>query len=257
MLSIQATHLHEGSGLGNLNIEEIAKKLARVVSRNSLAIATKAVTADTTLTHENAQIIADTSGGNIALTLPYANSWGSTKTPILIVIKGSESNTLTITTQGTDYLAVWNGANLEVGTLTVKGIVVLVSDGSTGFLAITGDGTTATSGTYTPTLYNSTNVAASTAVECQYMRVGNVVTVSGLVLIDPTAAAISTILGMSLPIASAMTAAEQLAGTCANTTANDAGSIYGDSTNDIAIIETYPTGTGNVAWALHFTYRIL
>src|SRR5439155_66361 len=44
------------------------------------------------------------------------------------------------------------------------------------------------SGTYTPTLTNSVNVAASTAYTCQYLRVGSVVTVSGQMDIDPTGA---------------------------------------------------------------------
>lgn len=56
----------------------------------------------------------------------------------------------------------------------------------------------ATSGTYTPTLTNTTNVAASTAYACQYMRVGDVITVSGKVDIDPTAPG-ATVLRMDLP----------------------------------------------------------
>src|SRR3990167_10996405 len=66
--------------------------------------------------------------------------------------------------------------------------------------------------TYTPTLTNVFNVAASTAYACQYMRVGNVVTVSGQVDIDPTAASTYTELDISLPIASAFTATNQLGG---------------------------------------------
>src|SRR5687767_7463770 len=44
-------------------------------------------------------------------------------------------------------------------------------------------------GSYTPTLFNTTNVAASTAYECGWLRVGNRVTVYGLVDIDVTSAA--------------------------------------------------------------------
>jgi hypothetical protein len=58
------------------------------------------------------------------------------------------------------------------------------------------------SGTYTPTLSNTTNIAASAAFVCQYQRVGNVVTVSGRVNITPTAASVASELGISLPIAS-------------------------------------------------------
>ena len=45
------------------------------------------------------------------------------------------------------------------------------------------------------------------------MRVGDVVTVSGQFDIDPTTPAVATLLGISLPIASAFTTAYQLGGT--------------------------------------------
>jgi len=67
------------------------------------------------------------------------------------------------------------------------------------------------SGTYTPTLTNVTNIAASTAYVCQYMRVGNVVTVSGRVIVDPTATGACE-LGITLPIASNLAGAEQCSG---------------------------------------------
>lgn len=71
---------------------------------------------------------------------------------------------------------------------------------------------TAASGTYTPTLGPSSNVAASTAHPCQWMRIGDVVTVSGMLEIDPTAAAF-TVLDISLPIASNFSSNYQCAGT--------------------------------------------
>jgi hypothetical protein len=68
------------------------------------------------------------------------------------------------------------------------------------------------SGTYTPTLTNTTNVAASSAFGCQYMRVGSVVTVSGRVSIDPTATG-RIVLGMSLPVASSLGTLSNVGGT--------------------------------------------
>src|SRR3989304_10106925 len=70
---------------------------------------------------------------------------------------------------------------------------------TTGSSAIT---ETFSSGTYTPTLTNGTNVAASTAFECQWMRIGSVVCVRGKFNLDPTSANTTTILGISLPVAS-------------------------------------------------------
>ena len=72
-------------------------------------------------------------------------------------------------------------------------------------------------GTYFPVLTNVTNVDASSVYTCQYVRIGNIVTVSGKVGIDCTAAAATaTELGMDLPIASNFTTEEQCAGTAAS-----------------------------------------
>src|SRR3990167_1501275 len=70
--------------------------------------------------------------------------------------------------------------------------------------------------TYTPTLTAVANVATKTAYICQYPRVGAFVTVSGQVAIDPTSATTLTRLGISLPIPSSLTAAEQVGGTAAH-----------------------------------------
>jgi hypothetical protein len=114
------------------------------------------------------------------------------------------------------------------------------------------------SGTYTPTLTNTTNIAASTAYVCQYMRVGSVVTVSGRVDIDPTVAG-RIVLGLSLPIASALTAAEQLGGTfvAAGVTTVNLGSIGADATNDRATFDGVVADVANRSYHFSFTYRVL
>ena len=114
------------------------------------------------------------------------------------------------------------------------------------------------SGTYTPTLTNVTNVAASTARLCQWTRVGNVVTVSGQLDIDLTTTLLASEVGMSLPIASALTTAYQLGGT-ANAVAFQANwAIQADAANDRAQFKS--TGIGDVAndtYTFSFTYEIL
>ena len=112
------------------------------------------------------------------------------------------------------------------------------------------------SGTYTPTLTNVANVAASTAYSCQYSRVGTVVTVSGEVDIDPTTTLTLTQLGISLPIASNLTATNELGGT----SADDLGTVArvaGDATNDRAEVRMTPTDVTNRRFSFTFTYRIL
>ena len=115
------------------------------------------------------------------------------------------------------------------------------------------------SNTYTPDLTNAANVAASTAYACQYARVGSFVTVSGQVAIDPTAVATLTRLGISLPIPSSLSAAEQVGGTAAQPDlAGAVAAIRGDATTDRAEL-AYTTGAdvANRIWSFSFGYRVV
>jgi len=118
------------------------------------------------------------------------------------------------------------------------------------------------SGTYTPTLTNTTNVAASTSRLANWKRVGNEVTVSGQVDITPTAANVDTLLGMSLPIASALTTAFQLGGTAnikpSGNTVGIPGVVDGDAANDRASLQ-FCNGAATVSrtWVYEYTYEVL
>lgn len=115
-----------------------------------------------------------------------------------------------------------------------------------------------TSGTYTPTLNNTTNVSASTAYACQYMRVGGVVTVSGMVNIDPTAAG-QTVLTMSLPVSSNLANDYELAGTGTQditVTNMTTVLIRGSAANDVAVFVYNAISTAAQNVYFHFTYKI-
>lgn len=56
------------------------------------------------------------------------------------------------------------------------------------------------SGTYSPTIINNLNTSARSINDCQYMRVGNVVTVSGRLSITPTTSPAATSVYFTLPI---------------------------------------------------------
>lgn len=117
---------------------------------------------------------------------------------------------------------------------------------------------TVTSGTYTPTLTNVANVSASTAYACQYMRVGNTVTVSGMLEMTVTAGGpLNTEVGISLPIASAIALDQQVGGTGASPSNTEAYAIKADPANDRARIQTAPAASGNRIVHFHFTYQIL
>lgn len=127
-----------------------------------------------------------------------------------------------------------------------------------GGLSISGAAGNVLSGTYTPTLTNVANLDASTAYACQYMRVGNTVTVSGKVDVDPTLTATSTQLGISLPIASALTVEEQCGGTAnAKAIGGQSAAILADAANDRAQMEWIATDVTNQSMYFSFTYQIL
>jgi len=116
------------------------------------------------------------------------------------------------------------------------------------------------SGTYTPTLTAVTNVSASTSVVCQYYRVGDVVTVSGRVIIAATAADTETVLSLTLPVASNFAVVHQLAGTGAATSPGAygvAGAFLADDTLDVALFRVKPNSTSSVFYNFIFSYRAL
>lgn len=114
------------------------------------------------------------------------------------------------------------------------------------------------SGIFTPTLTNVTNVAASTPYQCQFMRVGNVVTVSGKIDIDVTlAASADTEVGMTLPRASDFSAEENLGGgASSDALASLIARIKADPTNDRASIVFKALSLSNDSYSFTFTYYI-
>jgi hypothetical protein len=120
------------------------------------------------------------------------------------------------------------------------------------------------SGRYTPVLTNVTNIptGGSTTGTCQYMRVGDVVTVSGQLSINPTTASTNTVLRMTLPIASVFTGTSRA---CGGTAASVSSGTYGqslailghDSATGQAEFRGDPTVATDQDYAFSFTYRII
>lgn len=115
------------------------------------------------------------------------------------------------------------------------------------------------SGTYTPTLTNTTNVDASvTNANVKYSRIGNIVSVFGEVQIDPTLAApTSTVLNISLPIASNLAAASELSGTANDGVTSQVAIIRGNITSDTAEVTFQATSTTNRVWTFSFAYMVI
>jgi len=115
---------------------------------------------------------------------------------------------------------------------------------------------TTLSGTYTPTLSNSLNIASSTSAVCQYIRVGSVVTVSGTISVTcQNGVGNSTILGISLPIASDFTTGAELGG--AGQHNNSAVGITASTANNRADVSWFSGTTSTVSLPFTFTYRIV
>lgn len=113
------------------------------------------------------------------------------------------------------------------------------------------------SGTYTPTITNVTNVTSSGAIICNYTRVGDVVTVNGSVTITPTSTGISTI-RLTLPIASNIGATTDLSGVGGfyNDTVNV--TLQGDATNNAAELRFFiPTTAAGQTAFFNFAYQVI
>lgn len=112
-------------------------------------------------------------------------------------------------------------------------------------------------GTWTPTLSNTTNVAASTAYACNYLRVNDTVICSGVVNIDPTTGLVATLLGISLPVASDFTTVYQCRGTANSAGAGDHAEILADATNNRASLSWYPPDGVARNLSFIFMYRVV
>lgn len=124
------------------------------------------------------------------------------------------------------------------------------NDGSSGGSA----GGGVTSGTYTPAITNVTNIDRATAAVCQYMRVGNIVTVSGEVQVD-TKNAGAFELGLSLPIATDLAASSEASGTAASS-----GSVMlrlsGDAASNRVRVTGVAANGNNTVYSFMFTYKL-
>jgi len=113
------------------------------------------------------------------------------------------------------------------------------------------------SGTYTPTLTAVANVSASTPRQGQWMRVGNVVTVSLIMDITNTGIGAASI-GIELPIPSDFASAFECAGSGhAQTLVGHGGPVVADDTNDRAQFNFSTTAISSDTFGITFTYEVI
>ena len=118
------------------------------------------------------------------------------------------------------------------------------------------DMTVVASGVYTPVFSGLSGVDSATPFECQYMRVGDTVTVSGIFAAVCTEFASPYHMLMTLPIASNLGAAGDLAGTF-TTQLGAYGSIIGNSIANKAQLYFVDGLTSSADYSFTLTYQII
>jgi hypothetical protein len=222
---------------------------------------------------------------NIAGTGDISASWSNTTVATrhftLVNTNGSGQESLGFTINGTERGAVradfvgnlnyianggdhywYTGGDSGVGTARL----VLVADGRLYGTALHNNAGSMTgttnqyvgSGTYSMTPVGVSNIVSTAATTCQWMRVGNVVTVSGYADVTPNATTATTY-GIPLPIASAFTNTQQGSGsTGAFDTVYTSGRIYPDFSNDrMEVVHGSMTGGAARQVWFHFTYVVV
>jgi len=144
----------------------------------------------------------------------------------------------------------------SVSLRNINGAGLITVTQNTGDITI--DAPTIASGNYTPTLFNTTNVATSVAHTTNWVRVGNMVTVSGRVEVDPTNNNQNTTLGISLPIASNLTISDDVGGTAsAADVAGQCAAVLGDVANDRALLQYVAGSANNHSMWFTFMYEVI
>lgn len=190
--------------------------------------------------------IATCANANDAVTLPSAVEG------LMCCVRNDGANTLQIFPASGDDI---NGGSADASiTLAAGSQVVLGAMDDDSWYAFADE---VVSGTYTPTLTEVANLDASTAYECQYMRVGNVVTVSGAVDVDPTTTSTTTKLGISLPVASNFANSLDCGGVGHAVLFAEGAAIYADGTNDRAEMQWLAGDVTDHAVFFTFTYQVI
>jgi hypothetical protein len=160
----------------------------------------------------------------------------------------------------TQAMTLTSGGNLLVGTTVDSGEKLQVSGSATfsSTLGINGVADSVKSGTYTPTLAAVYNVASSGSYVCQYMRVGNVVTVGGAVEFAATAANTWTRISISLPISSTFDFSIRAGGGGAASATNNTCGIQAEAFSGTKVhLDSFPNTTSNLYYTFSFTYLIM
>ena len=160
------------------------------------------------------------------------------------------TGTLALTSDLSSYLPLTGG--------TLTGALSGTSATFSSTLGIGGVADSVKSGTYTPTINTTTNIASSSVGTWQYLRVGNTVTVSGSITITPTLAVSTTSFNFSLPINSTFASGNDCAGTGVDYNATTYLMVNGNSgAANFGLGLFKSTTTSAMTLSIQFTYQII
>lgn len=141
MSGIQPTTIYDASdnSLTNRTLDDLWRALSFIYSRESLGLQTRTI--DSTIPasrlnmdNRDAVVFVNGTAAGVAIVLPPANSWGSGKTPLIVLVRVDASvNACTYAPSGADTINGAGGALAINGLGTVKR---LVTDGLTGYWLI-------------------------------------------------------------------------------------------------------------------------
>lgn len=220
------------------------------------------------------------SGNNVLATSPTFTTGTTITTGTNGILNGSTSNygytSFNGSTSLTGMTGIFGGASGDAATLyhqaptggshvlRVAGTDALSLSGTaatfSGTLGINGTANNITSGTYTPTLTNTSGIASSTAGTGSYQRIGN--QVSGFVDFTATGTSegVSGVFGVSLPIASNFSSTTNVWGgygvARSGETIAPLEEVSADTTNDRFIVKATLTDLSVSTIRINFNYTV-
>jgi hypothetical protein len=224
------------------------------------------------------QFMTFTDGGGVGIFQQNNHDWewfdqGTSKIPMYLAVGGelrlgtasSLSGKFTLASSASANKQSFSPASVPASTINfilpsadpTAGQVLAASAPAGGNVTLTW--TAAVGTTYNPTFFNVANLDSlpTAASTWQYQRVGNTVTVAGEMSIDPTLTATTTIAGISLPIASNLTATGDCAGTgCSPGIVGQVMAVRGETVNDRAELIWKSSDVTAQTTYVHFTYIV-
>ncbi len=249
--TFKATTLTVGAGAstigGTLGVTGAQTNSSTINIQSSLPTQDYTFSTNTAFKHS---ILADNFSSTAALntfTFKVASGSGTQVTPL--ILKGDNSATIG-------------------GTLGVTGATTLSNLAGTGTRAVEASSTGVLSatkiidaGTYTPTVAAGSNCSVASGNVSQYLRVGNVVTVSGQIYMESTSASTTTVATMTLPISSSnFTSSVQAGGAGNYVNGSVFNSVLVEALNTSQTVRfIYRSDATNAAAPISFsfTYRII